>query len=165
MIREDQAIGVDDEAGAGAAAWPLRISFAGTIEQLGAIGDRQAAEPAAARRPARRRVDVDDRGVQLLGDIRKRDERGGRGRRRRAPGSAARWAQRRRLGVIRPGDDEPMRTRWSPAGAHDKAMTIEPLGHRSHYRARVLDQLQKSAHQREFPRSGLSALLPARSRR
>ena len=52
MIREDQTIGVDDEAGTGAAAWTLRIALAGTIEQLGAVGHRQAAKAAGSRRPA-----------------------------------------------------------------------------------------------------------------
>ena len=76
MVREDQTVGVDDEARAGAAAWALRIALARPIEQVGAVGHRQAAEPAAARRPARGGVDVDDRGIEPLGDIRKRHERG-----------------------------------------------------------------------------------------
>ena len=81
MIREDQAVGVDDEAGAGAAAWALRIALAGTIEQLGTVGHRQAAE-------ARRRSDDRPRevasmlttaGFEPLGDVRKRDERAATG--------------------------------------------------------------------------------------
>ena len=50
MVREDQTVGVDDEAGAGAAARALRIALARTIEQLRAVRHRQAAEAAVARR-------------------------------------------------------------------------------------------------------------------
>ena len=83
MVGQDVAIRIDDEAGPGAAARTFTLALRRAAEEVGAVGQRQSrrAGCGAADR-ARRRVDVDDRRIELLGDVGKR-------RRQPAPRSSA----------------------------------------------------------------------------
>ena len=74
MIRQDQTGGIDDEPRARAATRSLWIAIARAIEQLRPFRHRQATEAAAAR-AARGRIDVYDRRIETLRDIRKRHDR------------------------------------------------------------------------------------------
>ena len=94
MVRQDAAVGVDDEAGAGAAAVRVvGIAALGVAPPASEVERRvEVVEivvfvvpivfPLAASRLARR-VDADDGGVDALDDVGEVD--GGAGQRRRAP--------------------------------------------------------------------------------
>ena len=70
VVGEDAAVGVDDEAAAGAApgrvAIGSRAAVVGAVEEVRRIGVAVAAPPIA---PAARRVDVDDGRVDALDDV------------------------------------------------------------------------------------------------
>jgi len=107
VIGEDAAVGVDDEAAAGAA--PRRVALAGIPEieraVIRRIGGARAADPRPAAAPSRRRVDVDDRGVQALDDVGEAHQRGHRRRsRRHARGPGDRRLGRRSGRDRRPGN-------------------------------------------------------------
>ena len=101
FVRQDAAVGVDDEAAAGAAMRRVavgtrRTEVEGCIEQVRRIW-RSGPSFSPALVPLRRRIDVDDGGVDPLDDVGKAHER------RRRNG---RVGDRPRIGHPRaPGDD------------------------------------------------------------
>jgi hypothetical protein len=80
MVGQDVAIGIDDESCPGSATWSLTLSLRCAAEEVGAIRQRNPGALTRTAARARRCIDVDDRRIQLLGDIRKRRRSRPRGR-------------------------------------------------------------------------------------